>query len=344
MMQMPRAKLYLAVIAALAGALVLLKITSPITGFVIGEDGIFRLLESKENITLNGALSFIVIAFLVVLLIAGARKTAAYLKVERKDANERSRSIKKLMSSDEKIFRKIKPKDEQDTADDKSKQRICINKGRELKTKISVLKRKDETIAEGITPKQFSYDETVFTHNRPKDTGWLTGKEKIAIENMQQRHLMQENDIQENEAKEDEMINGERRYEKANLPISVAEMAAEDVKQEIINAGLSEYIDKHQKEQAEYVEIPYRKRRTKDSMIKIFRLAEKDDLYPILECMRDNRHVIIVTAGAMLNKDPEMVRKFARQLDYVGMVYDARLTALDESNFAIIPKFARFEP
>lgn len=163
--------------------------------------------------------------------------------------------------------------------------------------------RSRKSLVPGIKPRDFEPEETMFSH------------------------------------KEEEF---ERKCTKAEIAMTKTNMVTADIKQQIVNTGLNDYLSKRVHEN-EHMHIPVKQENHKKRIVKVFRLSKKEDFYPIIECMRENEHLILIDAHGMLSKDPQLMKKLAKQLDYVGMAYDARLAALDERSFAIIPGFAQFE-
>jgi hypothetical protein len=319
-LQIPRIKTYSVLTFILLAVLAMLKINNKLTGYVVAHTVSLLPAWNGNIFTSSSLLTIIILSSLIVLLVLGAKKTKMYIEVERKEADDRTKSIQQLIgtgnSSAGKIYGIYKKKKQQKQAE---------IKGSGTKTKIKVLDRKDD-ITKGIAPRNFSYHETIFTHNKKNEQETETEDDNNDAIKMPDAYVIT-----------DEM-------KQAIVKAAGAEMASNMTKQEIVNSGLSNYLNKHAEEPADYIQLPVRHRKTKGRVVRIFRLGTKDDFYPILECMRENKHIIIITAGALLEKDPETMKKFAKQLDYVGMVYDARLTALDDRNFAVIPGFARFDP
>ena len=299
-----RVRMYLAIIGILLLLLVILRISPSFTGFATQQTGGFVLAEDSRARTLSSILSFAVITCMITVLIMGFRKANVQVRAEKKETEKRNSSIEQLLMESG-GEQKSKEAEIKDVKDKKQKLSKDFTKTKETKIKVSG----EKPVAEmrGINARSFEPEETVFAP----------------------------------EVRKEEMA--EKRYQKANITMTRIGTITDDLKQQIINTGLDEYLSEHAEKQPEYLTIPAAKKVIKERTIKVFSLKEKEDFYPILECMRENEHIILINAEKMLEKDPEIIKKLARQLDYIGMVYDMRIAALDKKSFAIIPQFARFE-
>jgi SepF-like predicted cell division protein (DUF552 family) len=131
----------------------------------------------------------------------------------------------------------------------------------------------------------------------------------------------------------------EKKYERASFG---PKKIKADERQEIINEGLQDYLSEHVHE-TKYIQLPAKHKRPRQHLVKAFRINKKQDFNKVFECMREDKYVVLVNASGLAKKDPELVKKFVKQLDFSSFVHHNSIKALDEKVFAIIPNFARFQ-
>jgi hypothetical protein len=324
---MPRIKTYLLMAIILLAALVLVNIpelqtdaqdrgSGAITGYAAAVSGFLASAEKENLIIAGGEFSLfkfsLILACLTMFLILGIAASAKNITEVRgiQTKTREKEAAKDIIQDKEKLQKQHKIK------------------GRGIKAKIKVIDIEPTAAVEGIKPRSFSYHETVFTHNLKHEQeaeDEAAQIEKSAAEAAAKGYK--------------EKVTDEGKFVYPLKSTDEKKPAAEDVDED-----MQQYAEQYAHYAAQQeAQLPVGESKKEDRVVRIFRLAAKDDFYPILECIKESKHVVIITAGTLLQKNPEELKKFAKQLDYMGMAYNSRLAALDKENFAVIPKFARFE-
>jgi hypothetical protein len=351
---MPRIKAYSLLTLVLLAALTLLNISSvqtdmqnagpgAITGYAAAVSGFLASAETESLIIAGGEFSLLkfslmlacLAAFLVLCIAASAKNITemriAYTKTGEKEVKKEAED--KIRQDEEKLQKEQLQKQHK-------------IKGRAIKAKIKVMEIEPAAAIVGIKPRSFSCKETVFTHNlkreqEAKDEAALA--EKSAAEAAAKGYKEKVTD----KGRFVYSLKSAGRMKSADEKYPAAEDADKDADRHS-DKDMDEDIQQCAEQYAHYAaqqqeQLAGGESKKEDRVVRIFRLAAKDDFYPILECIKEGRHVVIITAGTLLQKNPEELKKFAKQLEYMGMAYNSRLAALDRENFTVIPGFARFE-